>query len=1167
MSERSIFMAALEHDIPTERSAYLDEACSGDAALRQRVEALLASHEQGGSFLARPVPERLAEKPVPAGPPEETCGQAPAAAVPPRPFPEGLGSRIGPYKLLQEIGEGGMGIVHLAEQSEPVRRMVALKIIKPGIDSRQVIARFEAERQALAVMDHPNIARVLDGGTTDSGRPYFVMELIKGVPITKFCDERRMTPRQRLELFVPVCQAVQHAHQKGIIHRDLKPSNVLVCLYDGKPVPKVIDFGVAKATGQKLTERTMFTEIGQVVGTLEYMSPEQAELNQLDIDTRSDVYSLGVLLYELLTGSTPLERKRLKSAAMLEVLRLIREEEPPKPSTRLSTIDEMPSVAANRGLEPKKLSGLIRGELDWIVMKALEKDRNRRYETASGFAMDVQRYLADEPVLACPPSASYRFRKFVRRRRGPVLAATVILLLLVGGIVGTSLGLLQARTSEQRAEKAAIKAGEERDAANEARTAEKVQRQRAEDLGKELRRKLYVAETNRAGEASATPLGLGRVAELLSPWREGQPDLRGWEWYYLYGQCHQDLWTTPVASEPGLSLAWSPDGTRLATAQGPFGRPMVWDAASGKEAVVLEWGDIRDLGPGFIDWSPDGTQLAYAFHTPTRHSRMASGIVAVWDAATGKRRFTIEPAKFNLRSVVWGPDSRRLAVADVKGDILILDAKTGKPTLILRGHNTWIRSMAWNHGGTRLASADLLGKLKIWDVAAGKVVLDIAPQARSHISWSPDDSRLVSGSEGGVLQIWDTTTGKQLVICGTYPRCQLVSAAWSPDGKLLAFGTDMGEVRLTDAATGTVLSIQRGHSDFVRCVAWSPDGARLASGSDDRTFKVWDANQPDPLLHRATRTELKTTNPPWVHGVSWSPNGKRLASAGGGTVKVWNAATRAGASARSDTVTLTEHARTPQTKVAWQPDGTRLASTDATAIQIWDAASGKELLSLKGDGARAPLVCSLAWSPDGKRLASAGWYGTVTLWDPVTREQTRRLELDKPSADIVTSVSWSPDGTRLAAACNSGVVVIWDTTTGQSTCTLKGHADELNSVAWCPTGTRLASAGRDRVIQVWDAATGKLLCTLKGHTGWVNEVSWAPDGKRLASCSNDQTVKLWDPITGEVVVTFPFPQSHPIPLCLAWRRDGLSLAVGCVSEVIEIFDATKGYRLAGRQQQ
>jgi serine/threonine protein kinase/tetratricopeptide (TPR) repeat protein len=361
------------------------------------------------------------------------------------------GTIIGPYKLLQQIGEGGFGTVFMAEQTRPVQRKVALKVIKAGMDSKQIIARFEAERQALAMMDHVNIARVFDGGATEAGRPYFVMELVHGIPITKYCDDNRLTPRQRLELFVPVCNAIQHAHQKGIIHRDIKPSNVMITLYDGKPVPKVIDFGVAKATEQKLTERTLFTQYGTLVGTFEYMSPEQAEMSALGVDTRSDIYSLGVLLYELLTGSTPLSHKRLKEAAYGEILRMIREEEAPKPSTRLSDSGEsLASISAQRHTEPAKLTKLVRGELDWIVMKALEKDRNRRYETANGFAMDVQRYLADEPVLACPPSAGYQLRKFARRHRGPMLAASLVLLALAGGSIGTTVGLIQAEKARQR---------------------------------------------------------------------------------------------------------------------------------------------------------------------------------------------------------------------------------------------------------------------------------------------------------------------------------------------------------------------------------------------------------------------------------------------------------------------------------------------------------------------------------------------------------------------------------------------------------------------------------------------------------------------------------------------------------------------------------------------
>ncbi len=473
MTADEILVAALEKRTPVERAAYLDGACGVDGELRALVENLLRSHEEAGSFLEQPLFE-----------PAQTIDQPRQAETP--------GTVIGPYKLLQQIGEGGMGTVFMAEQTEPVKRKVALKVIKAGMDSRQVVARFEAERQALAMMDHVNIARVFDGGTTENGRPFFVLELVHGVPITKYCDDNHLTPRQRLELFVPVCQAIQHAHQKGIIHRDIKPSNVMVTLYDGKPVPKVIDFGVAKATEQKLTERTLFTQYGTMIGTLEYMSPEQAEMSALGVDTRSDIYSLGVLLYELLTGSTPLTHKRMKEAAYGEILRMIKEEEPPKPSTRLSDSGEaLASISAQRKTEPAKLAKLMRGELDWIVMKTLEKDRNRRYETANGFAADVQRYLADEAVQACPPSASYRLRKFVARNKGPVIAASVILLCLVVAILGTSAGLVwavrerdaktRALSAETEAKEAAIEQRQEKEKALTAETKARAAEQQARD--------------------------------------------------------------------------------------------------------------------------------------------------------------------------------------------------------------------------------------------------------------------------------------------------------------------------------------------------------------------------------------------------------------------------------------------------------------------------------------------------------------------------------------------------------------------------------------------------------------------------------------------------------------------------------------------------------------
>ena len=423
---KAIFLEALEKHTPEGWSAFLDQACEGQPELRRRVEVLLKAHREAGT--------------APNQPP-------PSAATLARDPSFGPGTILGGYKLLQEIGDGGMGIVYMAEQQEPVRRKVALKIIKPGMDTRQVIARFEAERQALAMMDHQNIAKVFHAGTTETGRPYFVMELVYGVPITKFCDDNRLTLRERLDLFMPVCRAIQHAHQKGIIHRDVKPSNVLVTMYDDKPVPKVIDFGIAKATQQRLTECTLFTQFGAMVGTFEYMSPEQAEMNAFGVDTRSDVYSLGVLLYELLTGTTPLERSRLRDAALDEMIRLIKEEEPPRPSVRMSKSDTAATIAAARKTEPEQLAKFLHGDLDWIVMRCLEKQRDRRYETANGLSRDIERYLADEPVEARPPSASYRLQKFVRRHKGRVIAASLVLLALIGGIVGTSWGLFSAEQS------------------------------------------------------------------------------------------------------------------------------------------------------------------------------------------------------------------------------------------------------------------------------------------------------------------------------------------------------------------------------------------------------------------------------------------------------------------------------------------------------------------------------------------------------------------------------------------------------------------------------------------------------------------------------------------------------------------------------------------------
>ena len=455
MTEETLFAAALEKTEPTERAAFLDRACGGDSSLRERIEARLRRYEPPNfSLHGQTTLETTRATAEEKTPPSQSQGGDPIAFLPPL---EGSGIRIGPYHLLEMLAEGGMGAVWMAEQVEPVQRRVALKVIKAGLDSAHVLARFEAERQALALMDHPNIAKVFDAGSTPEGRPYFVMELVRGVPLTRYCDQQQLTPHERLQLFVLVCQAVQHAHQKGIIHRDLKPSNVLAASYDGKPAPKVIDFGIAKAISRKLGEHTIATEVGQVVGTPEYMAPEQAEPINLDIDTRADIYSLGVILYELLSGSPPFPSEQLRRLTFMEMLRTIREVEPPKPSTRLSGDTDLANLAERRKMVPRQLMKLVRGELDWIAMKCLEKDRTRRYQTANDLAKDIKRYLAKEPVLAGPPTATYRLRKFVFRHKGAVLAAALVFLALVGGIAGASVGLLEAQRQRRAAEDNAAK--------------------------------------------------------------------------------------------------------------------------------------------------------------------------------------------------------------------------------------------------------------------------------------------------------------------------------------------------------------------------------------------------------------------------------------------------------------------------------------------------------------------------------------------------------------------------------------------------------------------------------------------------------------------------------------------------------------------------------------
>jgi WD40 repeat protein/serine/threonine protein kinase len=1095
-----IFFAALELEDPNDRSCFLDKACS-DPEMRRRLDRLLARDAQASRFL---------ESPACLLPTEVESTER----------LESPGSVIGPYKLIDLISEGGMGTVWMGQQTEPVRRLVAVKLIKAGMDSKQVIARFEAERQALALMDHTNIARVLDAGTTSAGRPYFVMDLVKGVPITKYCDEHHLTPRQRLEIFIPVCQAVQHAHQKGIIHRDLKPSNVLVGLYDGKPIPKIIDFGVAKAAGLKLTEATMFTGFGTVIGTPEYMSPEQAQLDNLDIDTRSDIYALGVLLYELLTGTTPFTKKDREKPGLLETLRMIREQEPTKPSTKLSTAEGLPTLAANRGTEPAKLTKMMRGELDWIVMRCLEKDRNRRYETASSLATDVERYLHDEPVRACPPSTWYRFRKLARRNRGVVATAAAAALAVVLALAGLATSnFLIAR--EQKATANALRA-----------------ETRAKD---DLEKASYFHRITLAHRE----LSLDNLGSALKFLGECPKDLRGWEWDYLMRLCRVEPLVIRDKTEVN-GLAWGQNGEFLASACGD-GTIKVWNSGTGKLIRTLQNAHAGSVYS--VAFNPDGRHLA---------STGADKKVRVWDLAAGRRVFEGPSGADHNRGTAYGvafspdPDGRRLAVGS-DGAVNVWDWEKNQlffpPTLPVHA-NKGI-NVAFSRDGRRLASGGWGGKIIIWNAETGEHIHTLADaNMPSALAFSPDGRGLVSASFGRRLDVWDTTTGERVK---TFPAGDglVLGAAVSPDGSRLASAGQDKTVRIWEAETGRVVLELRGHTKASQGVAFSADGLRLASGSWDGSIRVWDAT---PLRGDEAQEAFTLSHGAGeVFTIAVSPDGRSVASAGFGTggVKVWDVESRPPrlsfslahglfclawhpdgrhvASSGFDGKVMTVEVWDVRTRklafpeittdmetyaVAFSPDGEYLVtgSGDRT-VQVWNARTGEWIGKL---GTHDQQVQGLAFSRERRHLASASADGAVKVWDwdpnRLGDEQTPRRTFLASFPLSGMPLALSPDGRRLVAGGEKNTVKIWDVETEQEPLSLEGHSGDVGATAFSPDpeGRWVASAGEDSTVKIWDSRSGQLKHNFRGHTGIVTSLAFSPNGRWLYSGSRDKTVKVWD---------------------------------------------------------
>jgi len=1109
MTEREIFIAALQRESATERQAFLDEVCAARPGMRDQVLALLKLHEGAGDFLLNPAVESGATG-VFLSPAETRTAS----------LRESPGMIIGPYKLLQQIGEGGMGTVFMAQQTEPIQRKVALKIIKAGMDTDQVVARFEAERQALAMMDHVNIARVFDAGATESGRPYFVMELVHGVPITKYCDDNHLTTRERLELFVPVCQAIQHAHQKGIIHRDIKPSNVMITLYDGKPVPKVIDFGVAKATEQNLTERTLFTQYGNIVGTLEYMSPEQAEMSALGVDTRSDIYSLGVLLYELLTGSTPLTRKRIHSAAYVEILRMIKEEEPPKPSTRLNDSgDALASISAQRHTEPAKLTKILRGELDWIVMKTLEKDRNRRYETANGFAADVRRYLNDETVLACPPSALYRFRKFARRNKSVLISASVLAFAMVLGTVGSGWQALRAMAAEVLAESRLF-------AETEALKSVQTQLQLTEKAEEKAIRRLYDASLAQAKAGSLSRrigqrfVSLDALAEaikisnglenpekrkldlrnaaiaclalpdlrLVKQWSDGaagayQVDFDDKMEIYARSDSRGAVSIRHVADEMEIASlpATGADVWILMSRDAKF--LAVWSATQMK-VWKLNGSQPIDLvtlnGDGFfLDFSPDGRYFVYAHR---------SGPVRIIDLATGKlhREF---PGGACTGSVAFCPKLAQIAVGR-NSSVEILDLDSGKVIADLPHHPNVSTNCIWHPDGLTLAVLCNDQRVHLWDVAAAKKthVLSGLSNGGVQINFNHAGDLLATSGWERKLRLWDPRTGQQrfstaLAVAG--------NVRFTPDDQSLAVVNSVdGKLRMWHIGAGAEYRTMANTSAGVKIPFFSPtvhrDGRLLAVGIHGGVG-LWDL---------ASGRELQFLASPGVNFALFEPKGSLLINSPSGltrwpiradavnpaaiqmgppqrlsvTGSIYDVACSTDGAAiisaqshgafllRMDRpnlpIRLTPHADARY--VAASHDGKRVATSSHGEVAIWDVESGKLAKRLPG------IAWGVKFSPDGKWLGTV--YPTYRLWEVGSWRESRIV------GGVGEGADFSPDGKILAVETGNGVIRLVNPDTGIEYASLEDpHQDRAGRLTFSPDGTQLiATNGDSQSIHVWD---------------------------------------------------------------------------------------------------